>query len=96
MCMLSLLHPHSSLEIEIPHPQVVYAVHYTFNCTSGLANVTITGSLISNSNNVSLNLEMFLNSLMAKLVKLDRFQQIQGEEEKQTIVSNSVCIIFYI
>ena len=39
---------------------------------------------------------MFLNSLKAKLVKLDRFQQIQGEEEKQTIVSKSVCIVFYI
>ncbi len=96
MCMLSPFHPHYSSEIEIPHPQVVYAVHYTFNCTSGLANVTITGSVISNSSNASLNLEMFLNSLKAKLVKLDRLQQIQGEEEKQTIVSTSVCMIFYI
>ena len=88
MCILSILHLyyHPS-EVEVPDPQVVYSLNHTFNDTSGLADVSIHGSVISNSSNVSLKLEMFLNSLQAKLVKLSRLQQILSEEEKQTFVS---------
>lgn len=89
MCELSIPHPLCPSEVEIPHPQVVYTLHYSFNRTSGLADVGIQGAVISNSSNVSLKLEMFLNSLQAKLVKLSRLQQILSEEEKRTSVSTS-------
>lgn len=85
----SALHPHCSTEVEIPHPQVTYFLHNTYNRTSGRANVAIQGAVISNSSNVSLKLEMFLNSLQAKLVKLSRLQQILNEEENKTLVSAS-------
>lgn len=88
-CVYSTFHSSSVLpsEVEIPDPQVVYSIQRTFNDTSGLADVSIHGSVISNSSNESLKLETFLNSLQAKLVKLSRLQPIPSEEEKQTFVS---------
>ena len=90
MCELSIPYPLCPSEVEIPHPQVVYTLHCSFNRTSGLADVGIQGAVTSNSSNVSLKLEMFLNSLQAKLVKLSRLQDILSEE-KQTFVSTSEC-----
>ena len=76
-----------SSEVEILHPEVTYYHNNTYNRTSGRADVVIQGAVINNSSNVSLKLEMFLNSLQAKLVKLSRSQQILNEEETKILVS---------